>query len=466
MKAIKTIKLQILSHNDNTFAKTLSIYREALEFFIDVINQNWHLLYDLTERQKLKKVEKLTHATRSNPAPPFEFDNKESKFYKFPSYFRRSCIKEALGIVSSHKSRHENWLQKRDRYQSKGKEFNEKPPKLQYNHYSFPVFYKKNMFKKLDNNKAQIKVYRGNSNWEWVTITFDDNNLTNRGLDKYKELNPSLVKKYGKYHLHIPYEKKIEWEDLPKIQDQKVLAVDLGINKSAVCSVLKFDGTVIGRKFIDQPIEKDRLKTKVNRLAKAQRETLNQYNKPNYWRRINNLRKSINQQTVNGIIKFAKKHDVDIIVFEYLSNFSTPKGFIGAKALRKKLQYWDKMKIQNKTMEKAHRWLGIRIRRVNARNTSKLAFDGSGEVERGVNKQGKKTNYEVCVFPNGKEYNTDLNASYNIGARYYIKYFLKPLSEKIRLKLEAKVPAISKRTTCVLASLISLNESAKQLDIV
>jgi len=40
-------------------------------------------------------------------------------------------------------------------------------------------------------------------------------------------------------------------------------------------------------------------------------------------------------------------------------------------------------------------------------NTSKLAYDGSGEVERNPKK-------DIAVFPNGKQYHADLNASYNI----------------------------------------------------
>jgi hypothetical protein len=44
-----------------------------------------------------------------------------------------------------------------------------------------------------------------------------------------------------------------------------IVAVDLGLTNSAACSSIRFDGTVIGRKFINQPLEKDRLKTKVNK---------------------------------------------------------------------------------------------------------------------------------------------------------------------------------------------------------
>ena len=49
-----------------------------------------------------------------------------------------------------------------------------------------------------------------------------------------------------------------------------------------------------------------------------------------------------------------------------------------------------------------------------------------------------------------------LNASYNIAARFFIRKILKPLSEKIRLLIQAKVPELVTRSKCVLASLISL----------
>ncbi len=58
------------------------------------------------------------------------------------------------------------------------------------------------------------------------------------------------------------------------------------------------------------------------------------------------------------------------------------------------------------------------------------AFDGSGKVKR------DKKNYSLCTFPNGKKYNADLCASYNIGARYWYsvligdKYFSKVFVSK------------------------------------
>ena len=95
---------------------------------------------------------------------------------------------------------------------------------------------------------------------------------------------------------------------------------------------------------------------------------------------------------------------------------------------------------------------GIRYRRVNARNTSKLAYDGSGKVIR------DKKNAKLCTFATGKQYNCDLNASYNIGARYFIKEAQENLSEKKWSQAVAKVPELGRRTQCTLSTLISLHQ--------
>ena len=75
---------------------------------------------------------------------PYDFDK---LFYKFPSYFRRSAIQDALGSVSSYKSNLANWEKTR-----KGRR-----PFLKLNQNKFPCFYKDNMFNKLDDYKEKIE---------------------------------------------------------------------------------------------------------------------------------------------------------------------------------------------------------------------------------------------------------------------------------------------------------------------
>ena len=108
---------------------------------------------------------------------------------------------------------------------------------------------------------------------------------------------------------------------------------------------------------------------------------------------------------------------------------------------------------------------GIRVSRICARNTSRLAFDGSGYVTRGAYVQnGKKCyNYSICVFPNGKIYHCDLNASYNIGSRYFIREFLKSDVVIQRLLNDAKEHRYGTGTTRTLSDLIRLNADLRSL---
>ena len=62
----------------------------------------------------------------------------------------------------------------------------------------------------------------------------------------------------------------------------------------------------------------------------------------------------------------------------------------------------------------------------------------------------------MCKFSTGKYYNCDLNAAYNIGARYFIRELLKSLPEMDRLAVQAKVPESARRSQCTLSVLISM----------
>jgi IS605 OrfB family transposase len=445
MNITKTLSHKITNHT-RIFDATLDIYNAALGYIIEVIEKECDDLETYTVKGMVPLVEKLIHRTKSNPFPKYPSFNE--RYYKFPSYLRRNAIASAFGKVKSYRSNYQNWEEEKVNALSEGKVFKKNPPRLQLNHKEFPVFYRGNMFRRTSDNTAQIKVFHRND-WVWIDISFKEQDLYKRDAWDWKENSPKLVKKGKKYFLNVSYSSKVTLSKT-NIHDQKVCAVDLGINHSAVCSVLNATGTVLARRFINQPIEKDRLYTMTNKLRKAQR-TSGWISAPNFWRRINGIQKHIVQNTSHEIVTFAKEHKCDVVVFEYLDKMKIPKGFWGAKKLRFKLRYWRKKAIQNKVEEMAH-YLGIRLSRVNPRNTSALAFDGSGYVKRNFKK-------DLAVFKSGKVYHADLSASYNIGARYFIRCIYKTTSEKEWLTLQAKVPELSKRTTTTLSSLISLSRA-------
>jgi IS605 OrfB family transposase len=268
-----------------------------------------------------------------------------------------------------------------------------------------------------------------------------------------KESAPTLEKSGKNWSLRFAYTETAVLSDKKEI----VTAVDLGINNAATCCAMRPDGTVIGRKIISFPIEKDLLEHKANKIKKAQQNGAKQT--PRLWIYANNTNRRLSEQTARAIMEFASSYGSDIIVFEHLDTNGKKRG-----SKKQRLHLWRKKAVIAMVASKAH-LLGMRISTVCAWNTSKLAFDGSGAVERGKYMQNgaEKYNYSICVFSTGKQYHCDLNAAYNIGARYFIREILKSLPETVRLGVEAKVPQLTKRTTCVLSDLISLNAELTHL---
>ena len=430
MKVYKTAKLEILG--SHIIEPTIRIYREALSFVIDVSYKEKAGWLTLGGKNRCAFIESLIHATSDNPNPKYiEFDN---KFYKMPSYLRRSIINKAIGIVNSYLSLCNRYIDKKTKALQEGKKFTDKPPRLSCDHDSFPVLYKGNMFENFDiNGTCRIKLFIDND-WKYIDIAFDKKALYSSKtfrFDGYMMDSPSLVFKSKRFYLDVPFYKNVELSNEQDI----VIGVDLGITNSAVVSAVMKDGTVIDRLFINQPKEKDHLKYQLDRLNKVNRMSGHKNKKPNIWRKINNLIGAIATQTANDIVDFAKKNSAKVIVFEHL-HFKKKKGD-KKKKLRSKSQYWTKIRIQEMVKNKAHS-MGIRFSRVDARNTSALAFDGSGYVRR-------NTKGDIATFTTGKIYHTDLNASYNIAARYFLR------------ELErAKVPVRIDRTSQTLDTLINL----------
>lgn len=422
--------VQIVGVN-KAFQPTVKIYREALAFLVDVFNKEWTNLSAIGDKLlRFNAAEHLVHTTKDYIAK-YDFDK---KFHKFPSYLRRDAIQTALGYVSSYNSLYKNWVKSG----KAGKE-----PKFQVDHYMLPVFYKDNMYRKTDDpNVVELKLYIKND-WIWypVKLRATDIKYINKYWSGKKESAPVLEKRYKKYYLRFAFQEKVELSNTP-IEEQKILAVDLGINNDATCSVIKPDGTILARKFIDFPGDKDHLEHTLNKIKKKQQQG---HSVKNLWRYAKNCNEQHAIRVATAIVDYALWNNVDCIVFEHLDIKGKKKG-----SKKQKLAMWRKNGIQDIAAHKAHR-NGIRISRICAYNTSKLAFDGSGIVKR------DEKNYSQCTFTTGKKYNCDLNASYNIGARYFIRELLKPLPATERSQLEAKVPLISKRTQCGLSTLISLN---------
>ena len=417
----------------------LTIYRNALRFIIPIVNAHWGELKDLKNtKQRMTYTEKLIHSTANSQAC-YNFDE---KFPKFPTYLRRSAINKALGIVSSYYSNLETWEK-----EPKGQE-----PKLSLDHHAYPAYYRGGVFKNFDpiNQTIELKVYK-NNDWVFETYKLKTSDCTyyQRYLAGKKQNIPIIQKKGRRFYATFSYE-----EETTLVSEQsidKICAIDLGLNTDATCSIMDKDGTVYARKFISFSKEHDRLYTQLGRIKRNQKRG-SRHNKT-LWRKVAGISQDIADKTVKAILDFGIENGVDVFVLEHLD-------FKGKNTV-KRAHFWRYKRIYKVLTHKAHQH-GLRVARVNARNTSRLAFDGSGWSKRG-REITPDTPHALMQFPNGKIYNADLNASYNIGARYFIKHILKTVTATQRLALEVKVPQVAKRSTCTLSHLINLRSELSVL---
>lgn len=430
-----------IKHYNHIFKDTLTLYRNASKFYLDVILQEWdNVVLCNTNHDKLNFIESITVSTKTHPNPIYDFTN---QFYKFPSYLRRAVISEMLGKISSYYSNLEN-------YNNGSSKSNGKPslPKVGN---VFPAMYKGNMFVMTDTYKAKIKVFTRNT-WDWIEIDLrkSDVDYINKYCHDRKQCIPVLQKRGKQWFLVFSFEENVKLRN-KSLCDMKILSVDMGINNAVVCSVMTSDGTILDRCFLKLSREEDSLMHSINRIKQVQQNRNRRT--PRLWNKTNGFNNDIAVKTANFIIEAAIHSDVDVIVFENLKFHGKKKG-----SKRQRLHLWKSRYVQDMVSHKAHR-LGLRVSTVNPYHTSKLAYDGTGFVTRGEyqHKGITKYNYSICVFPNGKTYHCDLNASYNIGARYFIREILKSLSEMTRLDIQAKVPECAKRSTCTLSTLINLN---------
>lgn len=411
---------------------SIDIYRDALRMLIPIINDNWDTLskYEFAN-QKYNCIEKWIHNAKNNQAV-YDFDE---QFPKFPTYLRRSAVAQALGIVSSYRSNLANWEK-----DPKGQ-----APQLSFTHYAYPAYYKNNLFRNFDpiRQTVELKVFK-NGDWVYEVYqlkTSDCAYYQNHLIGK-KQNVPIIQKKGRRFYATFSYEENVPL--VPEESIDKICAVDLGLGTDATCCIMDQDGTVYARKFISFSKEHDRLHTQLGRIKRNQKRG-SRHNKT-LWRKVSGVSQDIADKTVKAILDFGNEHGVDVFVLEYLD-------FKGKNAV-KRAHFWRYKRIYKVLAQRAHQY-GLRIARVNARNTSRLAFDGSGWSKRG-HEITANTPYALMEFPTGKTYNADLNASYNIGARYFIRHLLKTVTATQRLALEAKVPQVAKRSTCTLSDLINL----------
>ena len=411
---------------------TIKFYQSMVEFIGDVVCENREAVFAETGKKRLNAVEHLIHRTKDNPEPKYpEF---ERLYYKTPSGIRRSAINFVLGEVSSFDTRFEQYETEKYHAMSNGLKFRKRPPTLNLKANAFPVLYD-TVFKR-DGRSVKIKV-RIRNTWDWINIS-----ISNRDLKSLtgKIKSPTLQFKYNKFYLVFSVKYKAAVFPDTELEDRRVLSVDLGINNGAVCSVIDSAGTIHKRLFSPFKKDTDRIDRKIAEIRTVQETSGRGQSLSAVYTKLDGFKLNYVRQLAHWIVKQARDNEVYGIVLEHLGKMKSSWG------KKDRIHHWCKCRIRDMIKGMAIRY-GIRVFIVNPKNTSALAFDGSGPVVR------DKTNYSLCAFTTGKQYNCDLSASYNIGARYFIREYLKT---PIAGQLMAKVPELSKRTDCTLSTLRSL----------
>ena len=105
---------------------------------------------------------------------------------------------------------------------------------------------------------------------------------------------------------------------------------------------MRADGTVLGRKFIDHPSEKDRMYRTLGRIRRSQREHGSAQTQGR-WAYTKRLNTELGKKISGAIVRYAEENHADVIVFEYLEM----QGKISGKK-KQKLHLWRKRDIQKR----------------------------------------------------------------------------------------------------------------------
>ena len=206
-----------IKHYNHIFKDSISVYRKAVDFLINVCLNEWDNISAIEgSLYQQQYVERCIHVTKDNPDPIYDFD---TRFYKLPCYLRRSAINEAIGKVSSYKSALANW--EKEDIQTRGKQ-----PSSPKTGYVYPCMYKTDMYRQTGTYEAMIKVYIRNT-WDWITVELrkSDVDYINRRCGSRKKCAPTLQKRGHEWFLDFPFEERVKLTKISQAGKPTVLTV-------------------------------------------------------------------------------------------------------------------------------------------------------------------------------------------------------------------------------------------------
>ena len=426
-KATTTLK-QVLNYQPDHsawFAANQALFNQVAAFYFEVIQAHEKVL-DLSNKEALTALEKLTHTTQKNPTPVMPL---EEILEDIPAMFRRAAIHAALGSARSFYSHLQKWRKRKEKTLAKGKKFHERPPVPPRSWNKSATLYR-GMWKERAHNSIVLKVWTGTC-WSWVKVR-----ITGRELPSDAEMgSPALIRHGNQWCLHTPIEK--QFKSPGKIEKQvttnaqtKMCAVDLNINENlAVCTIQTVAGTILATKFIGGGKEISGFRKKqLGRIAHNRRKTgiiaENEHDNVHLWNKIRHVDEQIAHLVSARIVQFAKQHDTTILVFEHLGNLKPAKGKYSHRGNSKRA-FWMKGRIFKYAKYKAYNE-GMLTSRVNPRNTSRecaRCHSLLARYEEGQEAQGYMYGASLVLCPTcGMKGNADRNASLVIGQRLVTRY--------------------------------------------
>ncbi|MEY2342110.1 IS200/IS605 family accessory protein TnpB-related protein, partial [Acidithiobacillus sp. IBUN Pt1247-S3] len=215
----------------------------------------------------------------------------------------------------------------------------------------------------------------------------------------------------------VPFEVPVQYPSRKAVQ--RVCGVDLGIRTTATASIVTADGTVVARRFFHRGADIDRRDKGLMQVRNKARLTMGGSGKLSarfcraIYRKARHRNLDMAQRLSREIMVFAQEHGAQAIVLEHLKHYRPRAGRKGS-TLRQRFHGWLHRQLAERIRGRAEE-AGLLTEFVNRAGTSETAYDGSGAVKR----DGR--NWSWVTFATGKRYNADLNACYNIAARFFAK---------------------------------------------
>jgi len=433
---------------DVWFGETQALFNRVAAFYFDVMEAHPGVR-ELSDKEALTALERLTHATTNHPHPIMPLADVAQNV---PALFRRAAIHAALGSARSFRSNLKRWQAQKAKAEAKAAACGRKlhfhaRPLVSPHEWNQGVLFYAGQYKEFAGQTVMLKVWTGGA-WAWVKF-----HLSGRAMPAGWEMNsPQLVKRGKRWCLHISLTRK-EFVYPAKVQEQladpstRICAVDLNINDAlAVCTIQSADGTGVATRFIRGGRElQGRRKRALGRVAVKRGKTgviqAGVQDNQQLFRYVRAMDNDTAHRVSRRIVEFAQEHGATIIVFEHLGHFKPEKGKYSKRGNEKR-SYWLRGKIYRYTQYKAWEH-GLITSRVNPRNTSRECADCHQLVAR-YNAGEAPIEYRpgaplflcpACL----KRGNADRNASLNIGHRLFARYdgthFQKPVSKESGVSL-------------------------------